>query len=80
MEETQSSEISVNVYRNKRRHSNQHCDKIKASNLSAEDHNQFYTFGFFFLLSHLLCIYFNMRHKLSPKWEMDYFMYFVSSA
>lgn len=46
MEETGPSEMSVNVYQNKRRHSNQPCDKIKTNNLSAENHNQIYTFGF----------------------------------
>jgi len=52
MEETGSSEMSVNEYRNKRRQGNQHCDKVKTSNLSAENHNHFYTFGYFFPFSH----------------------------
>jgi hypothetical protein len=38
--------MSVNVYRNEWRLSNQHFDKFKTSNISAENHNQVYTFGF----------------------------------
>jgi len=47
MEATGSSEMSLNVYGNKRRQTNQHCDKVKTNNSSAENHNQFNIFGFF---------------------------------
>jgi hypothetical protein len=56
MEETGSSEMPVNVYQNKRCQSRQLCDKAKISNLTAENHNHFYTLGLFspFSLSFLL--------------------------